>query len=84
METAPNPPEEESTSGNGSELTRVRAFGLKAAILFVCTTPHFLYGLKYVAALQKVAFDLPETTILTVCLGGVGAIIAFGYKSGKK
>lgn len=83
MEIQPNPSEEENTTGNGNELTHVRAFGLKCAIVFVCTTPHFLYGLKYVAALQKVAFDLPETTILTVCLGGVGAIIAFGYKSRK-
>lgn len=70
--------------GNGKELARVRSFGLKCAIVFVCTTPHFLYGMKYLAALQKVPFDMPETTILTVCLGGIGAIIAFGYKSGKK
>ena len=74
----------EEEAGNGKEITTVRAFGLKAAILFVCTTPHFLYGLKYLAAVQKVAFELPETTILTVCLGGIGAIIAFGYKSGRK
>lgn len=73
----------DATNGD-KQLASVRAFGLKAAIVFVCTTPHFLYGLKFWAAAAHVPFEMPETTILTVCLGGVGAIIAFGYKTGRK
>ncbi|MBX9937665.1 MAG: hypothetical protein K2Y32_00345 [Candidatus Obscuribacterales bacterium] len=56
--------------------------GVRWSIVFTFVYPVLLYGMKFLAAVLHVPFDLPEKEILNFTTWSASSMIAFGFGSG--
>lgn len=69
---------------NESRLKRLDTLlmGVRWAIRFTFINPLLLYGMKFLAAVLHVPFELPEKEILNFTVWSASSMVAFGFGSG--